>query len=126
MKKILLPLLLIILVNSCERNDDETGITSSQQQGTVLQQRSVITPVPVGAPLDHHAIDGAINKSMSMYKTFNWMDAGLKMMWSALQYHESVVAIGYQPAGATDVDRNIHQINIKAGEWKEVHDALID
>jgi serine protease len=125
MKKILLPALLIILFNACQRNDDDV-IPVVQNNGAVLQQKSILADVPSGQPMKHQEIDAEIEKQMNANKSFSWNDAGLKMLWSAMQYDDHVIAIGYKPAAVTDVEGSIHNINLKTGQWKAVHDALLD
>ena len=55
---------------------------------------------------------------------WEWMD--LRTLWSAVQYNDHSLAIGYQPANAGNVEDALHTINIRSTPWKAVHDALID
>ena len=50
----------------------------------------------------------------------------LKTIWSSLQYNDHTLAIGYKTASAGDINSIIHKINVKSGEYKAVHDALVD
>lgn len=50
----------------------------------------------------------------------------LRTVWSALQYNDHSLAIGYQPANALQVEDVLHSIDIHSASWKAVHDALLD
>jgi len=57
---------------------------------------------------------------------FRFENEELFLTWSALQYGDKSLAIGYKPARLGDIRPIMHDINIRTGEWKAVHDALIE
>jgi serine protease len=125
MKKITLLVSAVVLFTiSCNKQEIETSdpVFSSS---AVLRQKANPAPVPVGDPLPASEIDKMIAKKMDQQNTFSWQDASLQYIWSAAVNSDHVVAVGYQPIGVTDVEKNIHLLNLSAGNWKQVHDAII-
>ncbi len=125
MKKILVIAFAAFSIGSCQRAEEEITPLNSQQAAS-LSLNTVIKEVPAGQPMTKAQIDAVMEKSMITTNTFSWNDASLEMLWSALQYDEQILAIGYRPSGIQNTDDIIHQINLKEGQWKAVHDALLE
>jgi len=75
-------------------------------------------------PLSKQKINDVVLKSLQERNEFRWDYVDAYTIWSAANQSDSLISIGYQPAGYQNLDANIHQINVKDKEWAEVYDAL--
>jgi subtilisin family serine protease len=117
---------IMLLFASCTRNAQEQfDFESSELMGDLVRRETLIE-VPEGIPYTKEKLDAYVKEIYVNQGDFRWEQADFKMLWSALQYGDHALAIGYQPAGYTGIENSIHSINIQAGPWKEVHDALIE
>ncbi len=107
MKKILCCALFLGMLYSCKK-------TSTIQEDQVSAEL-----------LPTEQIDAFIKDQFSKNKKFEWIMASDNMLWSALQHSDKIMSVGYQPAGATNVDNNLHNININAAEWKAAREAVL-
>lgn len=116
-------LLLAVLATGCRRDELRPD---NEVQGPVLQERSTQQPVPAGDPLSQEELDRLVISTLEQRNDFRWEWMDLHTLWSALQYNDHSLAIGYQPADAGNVDDMLHMINVRQGAWRAVHDALIE
>ena len=125
MKKIVLFLAFISLAfTSCKRENEEASPQYSA--GEVLKQKTNLQSVPKGDPLTQKKLDELVISTLEERNDFKWEWMDLKTIWSSLQYNDHTLAIGYKTASAGDINSIIHKINVKSGEYKAVHDALVD
>ncbi|MEO8587806.1 MAG: S8 family serine peptidase [Flavobacteriales bacterium] len=120
----ILTLLGLVLLIACRK--EELAPVSDGAQGPVLQERSDPSPAPIGDPLSQESLDRAVIATLEQRNDFHWEWMDLRTLWSAVQYNDHSLAIGYQPAQMGDISDIIHTIDIKKPEWRAVHDALID
>ena len=100
----------------------------SPQVGTslpVLADRSAVETAPTGDPLTREELDRQVIAMLEARNDFHWEWVDLRTLWSAVQYNDHSLAIGYAPTGFGDIDDIIHTIDIQRPEWRAVHDALI-
>jgi serine protease len=77
-------------------------------------------------PMTKQAIDEVIMDYVVENNTvYYWSDASDIMLWSASVQSDSIMSVGYQPAGSTDVLNRIHQINLQSPEWKAAREKVI-
>ena len=128
MKKITLLFSAIVLMTvvSCRHNDNEALTPESSDANNSLRQKSTITTAPQGEPLSHTDLDKTINSIGAAHHDFKWQWIDLKTLWSAVQYNNHTLAVGYKPIGYGDISGIIHKINIHDTQWLQVHDALIN
>ncbi len=117
-------LLITLFIVGCRR--EELCDDGSSEQGPVLQEHSDVKAVPDGDPLSQDALDRLVIRTLEERNDFRWEWMDLRTLWSAVQYNDHSLAIGYQPATARNVEDALHTINIQSTPWKAVHDALID
>ncbi len=117
-----LSLALSILFAGCKR---EELSPENAQQGPLLVEKTNPVSVPAGDPLDQATLDRTVIGLLEQRNDFRWEWVDLHTLWSALQYNDHSLAIGYRPTGATNVDDAMHRVNVRSGAWKDVHDALI-
>lgn len=124
MRRILIPLLIVAVLFGCRR--EELTPPSTTDQGEILQERSDPSPVPEGDPLEREALDQKLIGLLQERDDFQWAWVDLHTLWSALQYNDHSLSIGYRPANVGDIDAIIHTIDIRSGAWRAVHDALLE
>lgn len=124
MRRIIYLFIVILFITGCRR--EELSTTGSADQGPVLQERVDPLPVPDGDPLAQEALDRLVVRTLEERNDFRWEWMDLRTLWSAVQFNDHSLAIGYQPANASGVDDDMHNINIQSAPWRAVHDALID
>ncbi len=113
--------LFLLGLSSCSKQDDQ-----EMDQGTaVLKVKTNPVAAPAGAAFDKQKLDQLVISALESNNDFKWEAADLKVLWSALQYGDHSLAIGYKPASEGDISSKIHKINVKSGAFKQVHDALL-
>jgi serine protease len=127
MKKLLYFVTAISLLGmqACSRMEEDTLDGTQQNAGPVLVQKDQKISITEASPFSKQKLDAAVVETMRSKGDFRFENEDLFLTWSALQYGDKSLAIGYKPARLGDIRPVIHDINIKTGEWKAVHDALI-
>ena len=126
MKKFLLACttLFVIGITSCQKNENDAA--EPLPQGDVLRMKPNPVSEPIGSPLSQIVIDKKIKSTLEETHGFEWTDMSLPYIWSAAQYGNHAVAVGYKTLDITDITPVIHEINLREAKWKAVHDALIN
>jgi hypothetical protein len=117
-----LALFLITVFVSCTKNEDD--LTGSDS-GTLRQKANPVA-IPQGDPLSVTDLDRTVIGLLESRNDFHWEWVDVKTLWSALQYNNHTLAIGYKPASEGDISNKIHKINVQSGTYREVHDELIN
>ncbi len=125
MKKILTTIVIISLFISCKKNDNESIQVDTASSTQTLRIKSNPNPVPSGNPISQADLDRITKGLLETRNDFQWEWVDLTTLWSALQYNNHTLAVGYKPTEVTDLDKSIDKIDISKKEWKAVHDALI-
>lgn len=115
-----------VLLASCERNEDIISTSPSTGSGGVLGLKQNPSEAPVGDPITRRKLDQSIIQLLEEKQDFHWEWVDLTTLWSAIQYGDNSVSVGYKPFGMGDISKTIHQIDIHSSEWQSVHDALIE
>ncbi len=77
-------------------------------------------------PMDRSEInDFVIKKIHETNDVFHWTDANDHMLWSAVVLSDSLVTIGYKPAGVNQIDDIIHKLDLEQQEWKEARNKIL-
>ncbi|MEO8086680.1 MAG: S8 family serine peptidase [Bacteroidota bacterium] len=126
MKKILLActVLFVISIVSCQKNDNESAQPASQ--GDVLKMKQNPADEPIGTALSQTVIDKRIKSILESTHDFGWENISLTYLWSAAQYGNHAVAVGYKTIDIADIGPIIHQVKVREGKFKAVHDAIIN
>ena len=109
-----------LLWSACTKQED----AQQNQQEVVLVEKANPEAVPQGNTLDKLKLDKVIIAELEAKNDFRWENVDMKTLWSAVVESDQTVAIGYQPADAGDISSKIHTLNVSAGAYKKVHDAL--
>jgi serine protease len=126
MKKFILSftILFVIGISACQKNESESPEPSTQ--GEVLRLKANPSAEPTGSPLSQTVIDKKIQATLQETHEFEWIGMSLPYLWSAAQYGNHAVAVGYKILDIDDITPIIHQLKLSSGKWKAVHDALIN
>ncbi|MCU0451478.1 MAG: S8/S53 family peptidase [Bernardetiaceae bacterium] len=92
-------------------------------------ESSVEPTAPARTALDRPALDRHIWQTVKQQsQVFDWNQAPAQVVWSALITSDSVMAIGYAPAGLapTELGRQMDQLNLVAPEWQAARQAVLD
>lgn len=92
-------------------------IESIRYQVPVVPNPAVVIPKT--------AINNFVKEQLKQHDHFDWKMASDTMTWSALIQADSVLSIGYQPAGMTDADKKIHTIDVQSPAWREARAAVV-
>ena len=122
MKKLLTWMGVVLLLSAGCTRSDEPG--SDNQSGTLKQKKNTVA-VPQGDPLSQRDLDRVVIGTLESRNDFQWEWMDLKTLWSALQYNDHSLAIGYKPADAGDISARLHKVQVRSGAYKQVHDELI-
>lgn len=113
-------LLSIFIIQSCRKEP-----LAYESREDVLISRPHLIPEPSGNMYTQSELDRIIIDTLESANDFHWEQMSLKTLWSALQYNDHSLAIGYQPAFPHLIESDISKVNLSAGPYKDVHDALI-
>ncbi len=106
---------------SCTKPDPD----SECGHDPILKVKENPVPIPSGNALSKTNLDDLVVGLLESRNDFRWEWVDLKTLWSAVQYGDKSLAIGYKPANVGDISQNINKINVRSGDYKRVHDALI-
>jgi serine protease len=112
----------LMMIAACSKHDDLTGA----QESVVLKEKENPAAVPQGEPISKEDVDAIIIGLLESRNDFQWQWLDLKTLWSTLQYGDNSLSIGYKPASEGDISGKLHEINIQTGDYKKVHDAIIE
>ena len=111
-RKLLLILLpLIVLFTACSKEEPFEEVKADKAEEALLSRT---------------AINEFIFEQLKTGQVFRWETASDEMVWSAAVQSDSVMAVGFQPAGFENIKEKMHLVDINAPAWKSVKDRLID
>lgn len=88
--------------------------------------RYQVAPIPnPSAVIPKTDINNFVREQLRQHDYFDWKMATDTMTWSALIQADSVLSIGYQPSGFTNLDKKIHTIDIQSPAWKQARAAIV-
>jgi serine protease len=120
MKNKFIYLLLCILISQSCRKEPIV-----EKPGDVLLVKSLPAAQPAGNAYTRSELDRIIIDTLESANDFHWQQMDMKTLWSALQYNDHSLAIGYQPAFSHLIESDISKVDLSSGPYKDVHDALI-
>ncbi len=111
-------------IYSCTKQELTSQDAASEWSGELVSKSTLIEE-PDGEPYTKAEVDAIVKETLIRNGDFRWEMVDFKVRWSAIQYGDQSVAIGYKPAEAGDIADIIHKIDVRSGVWKEVHDNII-
>lgn len=116
----------LLAILSCNKSELEPQDADNPLNKPVLvEKKNPVAPPLDQQPLTREAIDAAILDLVHQHNDFRWQWVDIHFIWSAAQFGDHSVAIGYKPAHIADVKPILHEVDLQEPEWKAVHDALL-
>ncbi|MFN5317821.1 MAG: hypothetical protein ACK5CY_03160, partial [Bacteroidia bacterium] len=114
MKKLLYFVTAISLLGmqACSRMEEDILDGTQQNAGPVLVQKVQKINITETSPFSKQKLDAFVVEAMRTKGDFRFENEDLFLTWSALQYGDKSLAIGYKPARLGDIRPVIHDINI--------------
>ncbi len=88
-------------------------------------ENSVAPEIEQQDPIAKSEIDGTIISSLQENDEFNWREASDEMIWSALIHSDSILSVGYQPEGESNINGRISEIDVRQEAWIEVSENIV-
>lgn len=123
MKKFILAMAFTVLIVSACNKSEESSLSNDNE--SVLVTKETTVSFSQTTPLGRIDLDKNIKAIIQTNNDFHWEWVDAYTLWSALNYGNHSLAIGYKPAFENNVDDKIHQLNLSSGKWKAVHDAIL-
>lgn len=109
-RKILIPFLVLILaLAGCAKD--------------ALTEQAATLDAPERASKE--AINNLVLAELQKNNLFKWETLDDQTLWSAISHGNDMAVIGYQPAGFTDINDRMHELDITQPEWRTVREELI-
>lgn len=71
-------------------------------------------------------IDYLIQETLAQEGAFAWSQVAEEVLWSALVQSDSVLLVGYQPAGEQLVNQKLHTITVADPAWVQAKERVLD
>jgi subtilisin family serine protease len=71
-------------------------------------------------------INSFIYDQLAKTQHFEWKSANDSLLWSALVQGDSILAVGYQPAGFTNLADQMHTLNVADDNWKSARNQVMN
>lgn len=94
------------------------GMTSCQKEKMISAEQPDL--------LTTSEIDGQLYREIETNGIYNWSNASDQLLWSAAMQSDSIFAIGYQPTGFTNIEEQMHLIDIQQPAWIEMQESILD
>lgn len=108
MTKKLLLFLFIILLAACAKD-----------------QKTPLAPYASTEKINPQEINDIVIASLKKTNRFYWNDVSDQVVWSALSHADSILSIGYAPAGFEGIGKKMAQIDISTKEWKSAKEKVL-
>lgn len=112
-KRLTLFSFILFLIVGCT----EEQLELTQQPVEVPEQR---------APMTKSQINEFVLQQLTRYDKFEWQMADDYMVYSAAIRTDSIVAVGYRPAGEDNIDDRLHTINLQDPKWQAARDKVME
>jgi hypothetical protein len=95
-------------------NKREENIQQNTNSDNILQFKKTLSSVPEGESLKPSKLDAFVKQTIQEKNDFRWEWVDVHTLWSAIQYGENTIAIGYQPTNYKNINENIHTIYFRS------------
>jgi subtilisin family serine protease len=100
MQKLLVIIAAIFLFAACQKQSKETPVYNQPDAKPVAD------------------INAYIRQTLQQQGQFDWNAVPANMVWSAVVQSDNILSVGYKPAGETNVDDRLQNIDINNTAWK--------
>ncbi|MFM1931924.1 MAG: hypothetical protein RL226_1227, partial [Bacteroidota bacterium] len=112
----------MLLIASCKKESTESLPQVEYKIDLSLQSEMPRTPA---APLNDATLENTFLQRLQERGVIRWQESSDLELWSAVVQSDSLVVVGYQPAGYSDIEQSMHLVDVTQGEWLAVKNALI-
>ena len=104
--------LLTLLFTSCNKNfKDKNNAPASTEANALMPVKE---------------INSTIENEVTQTGSFEWKNASLTMVWSALQQQsDRMMCIGYKPVSEENADNKISALNLYSAEWQDAKQQVL-
>lgn len=124
-RKLLLCATTGILIVSCQKEVPDEG-PGLEGDGPALELKGDIEPLNGREPLSKSELVRLTKGYIESRGVFNWAEADDYTVWSAAVATDSIISVGYQPAGFTGLDQSIHEIDMRSREWQNLRRRIVN
>lgn len=107
MKKVIYLFFFLAMIASCKKTAIQTEVKAPAELLSTAE------------------IDAFIKQQIEQHQQFDWQSASAGMVWSALQHSDNIMSVGYKPAAESNVENNLHNIDINASVWKDARAGVL-
>lgn len=122
--KALMPAMLVTLValQSCKK--DEIQAPETNFSALEFELTGELPPIPE-KPLSRSEVDDIVLRKLRETGVVHWNELSDEVVWSALVNSDSLLSVGYQPEGFSQIEELIHEIDVTSPQWNSVKNGLI-
>lgn len=113
----------MLFLTACQLQTTDVSPTTTSPTDLSLKQD--IAPLDGREPLSLMQMERIFAEAWNEKGVLSWNDFDSYTAWSATVRSDSMISVGYQPAGYSNLNENIHLIDVDAPEWKQVKQDLI-
>jgi subtilisin family serine protease len=83
-------------------------------------------PESPAVPLSGFQVDDIVLRKLHESGVVHWNDLSDEVVWSALVNSDSLLSVGYQPEGFSQIEELIHEIDVQSPVWRDTKKRLVD
>lgn len=115
----------VLLLAGCQKDLPPREANPDGNQ-PALELKREIEPLNGREPLEKSELVRRTKSFIESRGVFDWGEADDFTVWSAVIATDSIISLGYQPAGFAGLDEAIHEIDVRSGEWQNLRRRLIN
>lgn len=113
------------ILTGCQKEEDNLTASATGYAPNLVSTWNPEERIP-NEPLSRQAIDDEARSLLQREGIIRWDQMSTEILWSAALQSDTLFSIGYQPNGFVGIESRIHEIDIKAEEWRLTRDALVE
>ncbi len=105
-------ILSVLLLATCSKEEPFSEISSSERLSV--------------DPMSKTEINQFVTRQLIQHDRFDWAMGDSRLVWSAAVQSDSIVAVGYQPAGFENINERIHEVDIQSPAWRSAREKVLN
>jgi len=117
--------ILALTLFSCQKEMENSPSQSAEPDAELI----LVNPVEAlndRDPLTRSELRQEFTSHLERFGVVSWSVYDDYTVWSTALASDSVISVGYQPDGYSNLDQSIHLIDVESGEWKNAKNSLIN
>lgn len=107
MRKLLALPAVLLLFAACQKKSKETQTAEPPETKSIAD------------------INSFIRQELQVNNEFNWNQAPVEIVWSALEQSDHILSVGYKPATEMAVEDRLHTIDITQSAWRQAKQEVL-